>query len=360
MNWPNGKLRGGIGALLLAGIFMILHAMFLPAGVVHAQQLDAPPNTLDQKTGPAGIWRDLRRGRPSRESRPFTPPVQAIQIEGEEWRKVRNEWIRPVGGGVLLFSLGGIILFALFVRRVPIAGGRSGRMVVRFSRYQRALHWFVASVFILLAVSGLILLFGRSILIPVMGKSAFAALASAAKQGHNLFGPVFIVGLLLLLPAFARHNRPYWQDIMWLVRGGFLSGKEIPSGKFNGGEKLWFWLLTVFGLIIAGSGVFLDFPFIAADLLQLQFSHILHAVAAIVLIAFAIGHAYLGSAGVEGVLEGMTTGCVDENWARQHHPLWLDELEAKGGKTARGCPHVAPSDGDSTSAAREDAGEAAS
>ncbi len=360
MNWPKGKLHGGIGLLLLAGVFMILHAMFLPAGMVQAQQLEGPPNTLDQKTGPAGIWRDLRRGKPARETRPFTPPVQAIQIEGEEWRKVRNEWIRPIGGGILLFALGGIILFALFVRRVPIEGGRSGRMIVRFSRYQRALHWFVASTFILLAVSGLILLFGRPVLIPLMGKSAFSALASAAKQGHNLFGPVFIAGLLLLLPAFVRDNRPYWQDIVWLLRGGFLSRREIPAGKFNGGEKLWFWLLTVFGLILSGSGIFLDFPFLATDLVQLQFSHVLHAVAAVVIIAFAVGHAYLGSAGVEGVLEGMTTGCVDENWARQHHPLWLEELEAKGGKTTRGCPHVAASDGKSALPGQEDAKEAAS
>ncbi len=360
MNWPNGELHGRLGLLLLAGVFLILQAVFVPAEQAHAQQLDTPPNTLDQKTGPAGIWRDLRRGKPARETRPFTPPVQAIQIEGEEWRKVRNEWIRPIGGGVLLFAFGGIILFALFVRRVPIEGGRSGRPVSRFTRYQRAVHWFTASVFILLAISGLILLFGRTILIPIIGKSAFAAVASAAKQGHNLFGPVFIVALLLLLPAFFRHNRPFWQDLAWLARGGFLSRREPPSGKFNGGEKLWYWLLTVFGLIIAGSGIFLDFPAIAPALVYLQFSHILHAVAAVVLITFAIGHAYLGSAGVEGVLEGMTTGCVDENWARQHHPLWLEELEAKGEKTARGCPRAVDPDGGDVPAAREAAEEAAS
>ena len=338
MRWLTRILRGGLMLAMLAALAVTAAHFTVRTGPALAQQLDAPPNTLDPDRGPAGIWRDLRRGGPVPDSRPFAPPQRAIRIEGEEWRKVRNEWIRPVGGIVLLLTLGGIVLFALGVRRVPIEGGRSGRPVFRFTRYQRAMHWFTASVFILLAVSGLILLFGRTILIPLIGKEAFSAVASAAKQGHNLFGPVFIVALLLLLPAFFRHNRPFWQDIVWLARGGFLSRREPPAGKFNGGEKLWYWLLAVFGLVIAGSGLFLDFPAIAPALVYLQFSHILHAVAAVILIAFAIGHAYLGSAGVEGVLEGMTTGCVDENWARQHHPLWLEELEAKGERTARGCP----------------------
>ena len=354
MRWLIRMLRCGLALAMLATFAVVMAHGVIGTEVAQAQQLDAPPNTLDQKTGPAGIWRDLRRGGPVPDSRPFAPPQRAIRIEGEEWRKVRNEWIRPVGGILLLLTLGGILLFALAVRRVPIEGGRSGQLVFRFTRYQRAMHWFTASVFILLAISGLILLFGRTVLIPVIGKDAFAAVASAAKQGHNLFGPVFIVALLLLLPAFLRHNRPFWQDIVWLARGGFLSRREPPAGKFNGGEKLWYWLLAVFGLVIAGSGVFLDFPAIAPALVYLQFSHILHAVAAVILIAFAIGHAYLGSAGVEGVLEGMTTGCVDENWARQHHPLWLEELEAKGERTARGCPH------DEISAGAAGTGEVAS
>ncbi len=308
-------------------------------GAALAQQLDRPPNSLSNRQDVSDIWRAIRHGARMKRSDPLLPPQTAIQAEGQEWRTLRQQWVIPVGEGVLAVALAALALMALLRGRVRIHAGRSGRRIPRFSLFQRVAHWFAAVVFILLAISGLILLFGRPLLIPLMGKSAFSVLASAAKQGHNLFGPLFIVALAMLLPALARGNCPRWHDVVWWLKGGFLFRRNgPPAGRYNAGEKLWYWLLATFGVAIAISGVLLDFPFIAKELLWLQVSQLMHVISALVLIAYALGHIYLGTWGVEGALEAMTTGCVDENWAREHHPLWLERIEKGEEELPEACP----------------------
>ena len=192
------------------------------------------------------------------------------------------------------------------------------------------MHWVTATLFIILAISGLLMLFGRLFLPTVMGKEAAAWLIGWMKLSHNYVGPLFGLSLLLMLVNFFRDNIPDWGDVRWWLTGGPLFISNEPVGKFNGGEKLWYWTLASFGVLIVVTGVLLDFPFLVQSLLALQASQLLHALAAIVLIAYAAGHIYLGLWGTEGTLEAMTRGHVDLAWAEHHHPLWLRELEAKG------------------------------
>ena len=312
--------------LLLAALMLLLR----PAPAL-AENLDAPPNTLEQHRSVSDFWRDLRHGKALRPSQGFARPQPAIRSDGEAWRQLRTQ-VRTIGGIVILVAFAGVILFAVLRRPVALEGGRSHRLVPRFTLLQRLAHWTVAFTFIFLAFTGAVLLFGRIVLLPVTGPEAFAAIASAAKEGHNLFGPIFIVALLWLIALYVRENIPSWVDVKWLLKGGLFFVSHLPAGKFNGGEKLWFWGVTVLGLVLAGSGIVLDFPFIVSDapwgFAAWQLSHLLHATAAVLLIAGAVGHIYLGSIGTEGTLDGMITGCVDENWARQHHDLWLEAIEA--------------------------------
>jgi len=226
----------------------------------------------------------------------------------------------------VLVGLGATIAFAVFRGKVKIEGGRTGRRIPRFSMAERSIHWFVAAVFILLAISGLTILFGRYILLPVIGPSAFGAVASAAMQGHNLFGPLFIVGLVVMLFAYGMDNVFQRADVKWIIKGGSLFGAHAPSWKYNFGEKTYFWLVVMTGTVLSVTGILMEFPTLVGELWYLQLSTILHAVAALLVIAVAIGHIYLGSIGVEGALEGMTEGTVDENWAREHHDLWAEEV----------------------------------
>jgi len=214
---------------------------------------------------------------------------------------------------------------------VPLEAGRSGKYLLRFSEFDRILHWYVATVFIFLAVTGLILLVGRVVLIPVIGHEAFSALASASKEGHNLFGPLFLIGVIGLLLRFVSKNFPGKGDLGWLVRGGgFFGGKHPSAGFFNMGEKIWFWLVILIGLIISATGLILEFPFYGQTRPIMALSLVLHGVGAVLLIVGLFGHIYVGTAGMEASLESMTTGYVDLNWARQHHDLWAEEREAEG------------------------------
>lgn len=287
-----------------------------------------PPNVRGDVQG-AEIWRQIRRGEAGEIALPGRELGILIQSEGEEWRARRNGPLMTWGGWLLTAVLLAIVGYFAVRGRIRIQGGRSGRRLMRFDLGQRIVHWSVAALFVLLGLSGLILLFGKILLAPLIGKAAFAALASASLQAHNLFGPLFVAAIILLFWTFRRRNGFRRVDLAWLVRGGGFFGGHPSSGFYNFGEKLWFWWAVFFGLVLSASGLLLDFPWLA-DRQSLQLANLVHAASAILSIAFGLGHAYLGTVGIEGALEGMTEGTVDANWARQHHDLWAAEHDPAG------------------------------
>jgi len=289
-----------------------------------------PENTLGDQSD-SDIWREIRHGLEGIPSSSEVGDGVLVNAEGYWWAELR----RPDGplvqyGGIGIASLlGAVALFYLIRGRMRIGGGRSGRKVARFSLAQRVAHWVIAALFILLGLTGLILLCGRPFLIPVIGKGAFGVIATASMQAHNLFGPIFIASLIALFVTFVRGNFPNLRDINWIIRGGGLLGGHVSSGRYNAGEKAWFWTATIAGVALSASGVLLSFPDGLGTRNLLHQAELTHAIAALIFIGFGIGHIYLGTLGTEGAVEGMVTGDVDENWARTHHDLWLAEIEAK-------------------------------
>jgi formate dehydrogenase subunit gamma len=205
-------------------------------------------------------------------------------------------------------------------------------------------HWFVAVLFVLLAITGLALMFGRYALLPILGPEAFALVASASLQSHNLFGPLFIPAVAALFVTFLRGNGYRGVDFKWLLKGGGFFGGHASSHKYNFGEKSWFWWSLIMGLVLSVSGIALLFPI--ADRFGAQLANLAHAGAALLFIAFAIGHIYLGTIGMDGALEGMTRGTVDENWARSHHDLWWEEHKASATADHRRAEVAAAEHGD--------------
>ncbi|MBL8564581.1 MAG: formate dehydrogenase subunit gamma [Hyphomicrobiaceae bacterium] len=270
------------------------------------------------------MWQRVRKGEAGKVTIPDPMAGQLVQSEGEAWRNLRNGKVSTWGAWVLLGVAGAIALYYLVRGRMPISGGRTGRVIPRFSLTERIVHWFAAGLWLILAFTGLVILFGRYVLLPVVGPTVFSMIASASLQAHNLMGPIFVVSILLLFVTFIRGNFFQVADFWWLLKGGGFFGGHASSHRYNFGEKTWYWWSVVLGLVLSASGFAMLFPEFLGSRNYLQLANLAHAIAALGFIAFGLGHIYLATIGMDGALEGMTRGTVDENWAKEHHDLWYE------------------------------------
>ncbi len=259
-------------------------------------------------------------------------PGSRLTNAGEAWRQVRNHWLIPYGGSLLLIVLLAIGLFYWRKGTLQLHGAETGRQIERFTAFERAAHWANAFAFVALAVSGIVMAFGKFFILPVIGTTLFGWLTYVLKNLHNFVGPLFAVSLLVVIFTFVKDNLPAKEDITWLLKGGGLLGAhEVPSHRFNAGEKVLFWGgVFLFGLIVVGSGLVLDklVPGLAYFRSDMQIAHMIHLSAAVVMMAMFMGHIYMGTIGMSGAYKAMKTGYVDETWAKEHHELWYDDIKA--------------------------------
>ena len=259
-------------------------------------------------------------------------PGTRVTTAGEAWRQIRNWWIIPYGGALLVIAALAMGLY--YWAKGPMGGHEpnTGRVIERFTYFERASHWVNAVAFVILAVSGIVMAFGKFFLLPLMGGLLFGWLTWALKTAHNFAGPLFAVSLIVLVVTFIRSNWPAKVDLAWLRRGGGLfGGGEPPSHRFNAGEKIVFWLgVVILGGIVVASGLVLDqvIPGLAYLREDMQVAHIVHAISAVLMMVVFLGHIYLGTIGMRGSYQAMKTGYVDEGWAREHHALWYDDIQA--------------------------------
>jgi formate dehydrogenase subunit gamma len=320
--------------IMLWSLVVVLAAsVLLPlTGYVYVSLVPAHAAAQEADNPRANYWRAVRDGDRGYTAVTGQETNVLIQNGGENWRQIRNGPVATYGSILMAAALLVFGLFHIILGPARLAEGRSGRKVLRWSVFERTMHWFVAILFIILAVTGLSLLYGRAVLIPLLGLQGFAAYAQVAKALHNYLGPAFIVGLVLMLAVWMRESFFRSYDWEWLKKGGGYIGKSHPhAGRVNAGEKIWFWVLFFAGLGVAVTGVFLNFPNYGFDRSTMQWSNVLHDSLGMLLIAFAFGHIYLGTIGNEGSFEGMWSGYVDENWAKQHHDVWYEE-EVQGGQ----------------------------
>jgi formate dehydrogenase subunit gamma len=310
-------------------------ALFLPVVGAFAQTPVPPgPNAL---TGP-GVSNDqlllqqLQGNLQGRVSIPDQKSAMLIQPEGQEWRTLRNGTLKTVSAVVLLGMLAALVVFYMVRGKIRIDAGPSRRRIQRFNGVERFAHWITAVSFLVLALTGLNLVFGRWLLLPLLGPETFATLTVYGKLAHNFLSFPFVLGIVLMLLIWVRHNIPDGGDIAWIKAAGglFSKGKHPPAKKFNAGQKLIFWMVVAGGGVVAASGYVLLFPFAVTDIAGMQLAHLVHAVLSVLLIAGIISHIYIGSVGMEGAFDAMGSGQVDVNWAREHHSLWLEEELRKG------------------------------
>ncbi len=294
----------------------------------------------------APMWRDVGRGvegyisLPKSQApeagvliQPFVQyPGSRLTNAGEAWRQVRNQWIIPYGGSFLLVVLGAIAIFYWRKGAIRVHGRLTGHEIERFTPLERSAHWANAVAFVILAVSGLVMAFGKFVLQPFIGDMLFGWLTYGLKTAHNIAGPLFAVSLVIVFITFVKDNLPQRSDLVWLLKGGgMFDGSHVPSHRFNAGEKVLFWGgVFVLGLLVVASGLVLDMvlPFLIYERSSMQIAHMIHAVAALLMLGMFIGHIYMGTIGTEGAYRAMRTGYVDETWAKEHHELWYNDIKA--------------------------------
>jgi formate dehydrogenase subunit gamma len=286
------------------------------------QQTSQPGNN-------APLWRQARSGAPQTTTARGVEAGVLIQSRGETWRELRPP-LALMGGVLLALALSA--LGAFYAWRGPIATTQppTGKLIERFNYADRLAHWTTGISFVVLAATGTVLTFGKYLLLPVLGYTLFSWLAAAAKNTHNFAGPLFALSLLYFIARYIRDNLPRRWDIDWLLRfGGMFSGAHVPSGRFNAGEKTLFWgLVCLFSAILCATGLVLDFPNAGQGRALMQSANVIHVVIAMLAIAAALFHIYLGTIGVKGAYAAMRNGTVDESWAREHHEIWYEEVKA--------------------------------
>jgi formate dehydrogenase subunit gamma len=317
-----------IGAL----VFVLALAVALPASA--QRNSDGSVNPTASSVKEQQLLGTLQRGGSinGRVSIPDQKSANLIHPGGRDWRHFHEVTLRWIGGIAVLGMLIVLVAFYLIRGQVKLESGYSGRRIVRFNAFERAVHWMTATCFIILAITGLNITFGKPLLLPLIGEGAFADWAQWAKYAHNYLSFPFAVGVFCIFLIWIAGNIPNKVDVEWVKRGGGIIGRDHPPAyRFNAGQKMIYWVVVIGGTLVAASGYLLMFPFYVTDIQGMQLAQTVHAIIAVLFVAAMLAHIYIGTIGMEGAFDAMGEGTVDHNFAREHHALWLEQEMARTG-----------------------------
>jgi formate dehydrogenase subunit gamma len=343
------RVAGVLLAALVLGAAAVGQAQQSPSAIAQSQSPAVNPQEADLARAQAAqqqkqplnnqpVWKEVRSGLPQTTSLPGRETNVLIQSQGQTWRAARVTVSTALG---LVIAGLVAVLFAYYFWRgtIELHGRPTGRVIERFSPARRFAHWAMGLTFVALAITGLIITFGKSLLLPLIGATLFSWLAALAKSVHNFTGPVFSVALVIFIVMYVKDNLPKAHDVQWMLKfGGMLDrsgNSHVPSGKFNAGEKGLFWSLVVLAsLVLVVSGYVLNFPNFDQTRETMQLANIVHMIAGLLAVAMACVHIYMGTVGMRGAYQAMRTGYVDETWAKEHHEHWYNDVMS--GKVPRG------------------------
>ncbi len=340
------KILSRMGCL---GAALAACALLAAAPAAQAQDTSAAQQREQAQKQPGNngpVWHEVHSGAPNTttvegreagvliQQQARFPGQRSMSSAGEAWRNYRNGPVTVWGGWLLVLVALAIAAYYFVKGPIGLREKPTGRTIERFGVVQRVTHWCLAISFVVLGLSGLVMLFGKFVLLPLIGYTLFAWLADLSKYLHNFVGPFFILSALVFIVIYLKDNLPGARDVEWVAKaGGLFSGTHVPSGRFNAGEKMYFWGgVVILTIVMSASGLILLFPNLDQLRTTMQQANIVHAIGAILYIAMAFGHIYMGTVGVDGAYQAMRSGYVDETWAKEHHSLWYDEV--KSGKSA--------------------------
>jgi formate dehydrogenase subunit gamma len=314
-----------IGALAVA----LILAVAAPAGAQQPTSVNPTASSVKEQQ----LLNALQGGTiGGRVSIPDQKSGTLIQPGGRDWRQFHEVTLRWIGAIAILGMLIILVAFYLVRGQVKLESGFSGRRILRFNAFERFVHWMTATCFIILALSGLNITFGKALLLPLIGEGAFAGWSQWAKYAHNYLSFPFAIGVFCIFLMWIGGNIPNKVDVEWARRGGgIVGGDHPPAYRFNGGQKMIYWIVVIGGTLVAATGYLLMFPFYATDIQGMQLAQTVHAIIAVLFVAAMLAHIYIGTIGMEGAFEAMGEGTVDVNWAKEHHRLWLEQEMARTG-----------------------------
>jgi formate dehydrogenase subunit gamma len=310
----------------LAGALSLLMLLSLPAAAQQPTSVNPTANAVNERQ-----LLDQLKSIQGRGSIPDTRSYTIEQPAGRDWRHFHEVTLRWIGAISILGVLALVVVFYLWRGMIRIQSGRSGREILRFNGVERGIHWLTATTFLILAISGLNITFGKPLLLPLIGPEAFTAWSSAARTSHHYLSFPFTLGVVLIFLMWIAGNIPNRVDVEWVKRGGGLVNDDHPPAfRFNAGQKAIYWIVVLGGAAVAVTGYLLIFPFYGTMTVEaMQYAQMVHGIVAMLFIAAMLGHIYIGTVGMEGAFEAMGKGTVDYNWAKEHHALWLQQEAAR-------------------------------
>jgi len=333
----------------LVGVFALAVVLACAAGIAaqpaSAQQVNPTADAVKEQ--------QLLNQLKTIQGRGSIPDTKSYVIEhpaGRDWRQFRTVTLQWVGAVSILGIIVALAIFYFWRGPIPIEEGRSGRSVLRFTGFERFVHWVTATAFVVLAITGLNVTFGRALFAGGYGSEAFSTWSQWAKYAHNYISFAFTIGVLLMFLMWISQNFPTKADVEWLKRGGGIftkrHGGHPPAWKFNAGQKLLYWIVVIAGIAMIVTGYMLMFPFYGGLTVGgMELAEIFHGIVGVLFIAMIIAHIYIGTIGMEGAIEAMVDGTVDYNWAKEHHRLWVEEeLKRQPQGTAGSRPVATPAE----------------
>ena len=339
------------------GLAVTLLTNLAPPGNAFAQAVRGPdvqrgnvPGDTLGNVSQSQMWRSIRNGVKGKVSIPDQNAGLLVQSEGDNFRAMRNGPLSSFGAWGMLVTIALLAFYFIVHGRIRVEKGLSGKRILRFGGMERTGHWLLAISFIVLGITGLNMLYGRYVLLPLLGPETFAAFTSFGKWIHDYIAFAFMVGLLWIVVLWIKENFPNRHDLVWLAKGGGFIGKgvHVQAKKFNAGQKIVFWLVVLTGISLSLSGLSLLFPYqfpifaktfgilnivgfdLNTDLQpvhEMQLAQMWHGIISLFMVVVIIAHIYIGTIGMEGSFSAMASGEVDENWAKEHHNLWVEEME---------------------------------
>jgi formate dehydrogenase subunit gamma len=212
------------------------------------------------------------------------------------------------------------ILHYIFIG--PKQFAHSGEQVLVFTKLNRIIHWVTAISFLLLVLSGVIMIFGK-----YFGGGAFVR---AVRYTHAPVALIFTPFGLIMFFMWLRDMLLESGDITWFMKfGGYLSKKDetMPVGKFNPGQKIWFWLGTLGGFIMAYTGYYMFYFSTGVD--NLRICAITHNILGMTLVAMFLVHLYMSLFAIKGSLISMLTGYKGEHELKVMHYKYYQKVRGK-------------------------------
>ena len=320
--------------LVLATTLLAAPGAFAPAQAQNPQQQDGM-NPMGTKPTADSVNEEFLFKQADkitgRVSIPDRKSANLIQPQGREYRMFRESWLPWIGGLGILGMIAALGAFFMWRGRILTDDTQeSGRKILRFNAFERFAHWMTATCFIILSLSGLNYIFGKRLIMPLIGPDAFGALAQWAKYSHVYLAWPFMLGVVIMVGLWLKDNIPNRIDWAWIKAGGGFLGKGHPHAeRFNAGQKGVFWMVAGFGAAMGVTGLMMLFPFTLVDINGMQVMQVIHSLIGIAFIVGILAHIYIGTLGMKGAYDAMGSGEVDLAWARAHHDLWVEKEQAK-------------------------------